>query len=419
MFELVQITAQYSNAVLLAVLPHVTDFAQRLDLPIEKPVTVSQVQDFKCSPRHDDPGGRLILTNGHEFSFVNGRVGLYRSPRSFFSLQDPKQVPSFYGHVNISDAEAVGITKRAFWNLGYTNLATYPDKELEVTGPSRNGTNVVPRYRIKWGDTKEKSFDGQSRRTMAEVEIDASTKQIHMVYLLSPTTWRPALVVDVHPPLAQQGPESRPGGKGRQILPVNQAYSKAFLVAILPQLSDYLGKARFPAPIPITAEDIDITRYTCGVLDGGPYAQVWLKTGYRLNYSHGQVIACYSPDASYVPGEPQRRVEDFLGVLNMSTNEAVALVRETVGNLGYSMKALRMDESPVFASLHPQGTNTFARYFLNWVEPKQAGYRLVAEVDASKKTLKSLYINDRINTNIWREPPRVDAPLQPPKPGED
>ncbi len=33
-FEILQVTAQYSNAVLLAVMPHVSDFAAKQELPI-------------------------------------------------------------------------------------------------------------------------------------------------------------------------------------------------------------------------------------------------------------------------------------------------------------------------------------------------------------------------------------------------
>ena len=37
-FQLVQITAQSSNTVLAAIMPYVSDFTSRLDLPIAKPV---------------------------------------------------------------------------------------------------------------------------------------------------------------------------------------------------------------------------------------------------------------------------------------------------------------------------------------------------------------------------------------------
>src|SRR5438477_870325 len=118
MFEIFQITAQYSNAVLLAIMPHVSDFAKRLDLPIPQPVTLAQVQYFRCSPRSDHIGGRLALTNGYEFSFDRGRLFQYRSPSSYFSLQDPDRIPEFYGIVKITKSRAVQIAHQAIKRLG-------------------------------------------------------------------------------------------------------------------------------------------------------------------------------------------------------------------------------------------------------------------------------------------------------------
>src|SRR5437879_1330548 len=101
MLELFQITAQYSNAVLVAIMPYVADFAKRLDLPLAQPVTVAQVASFRCSPRSDHFGGRVTLTNGYEFSFDRGRISQYRSPKSYFSLQEPDRIPEFYGVAKI------------------------------------------------------------------------------------------------------------------------------------------------------------------------------------------------------------------------------------------------------------------------------------------------------------------------------
>ena len=42
--EIIRITADYSNAVLVAVLPYVSDFAQKLDLPVPHPITTAHVQ---------------------------------------------------------------------------------------------------------------------------------------------------------------------------------------------------------------------------------------------------------------------------------------------------------------------------------------------------------------------------------------
>ena len=408
MFELFQVTAEYSNAVLLAIMPHVSDFAKRLDLPIPQPVTIAQVQRFGCSPRSDHIGGGVFLTNGHRFSFDRGRVMLYRSPRSYFSLQDPDRIPEFYGTVKITKKQALQIAHEVIKKLGYTDAMLHADRPPEITEPPRSGKNVVPRFRIRWVKPDERPRE--SSATSIDLEVDASTGQIQMVSLHTTNTWRPDPKIDVHPPVIGKGPQTTYRG-GRKILPVSAAYSNAFLVAILPQLSDYIKKAGFSVRLPVTTNDVDMARYICGLVDSDPMAVVYLKNGARFNYHHGQVTAFYADDAYRIPGDKQGRVEDFYGKDNMSAKEATSLVREIVKRLGYSAKLLHLDEPPQVAPPRKYGTNLFARYFLIWQEPNQGAFRASAEVDATTKRLKALYINHRANTNIWRAPPQIDAPM--------
>ena len=411
MFDLVQVTAQYSNAVLVALLPYVSDFSKNLELPIPTPITTNHVRQFKCSPRLDLMGGNIVLTNGYEFSFVHGRVGLYRSPKCYFFLQDPDRIPDFYGPVKISEAEVLQIARQAIKKIGYTDALSDANGVPEITRPAQIGTNVVPRYRIKWRSPNE--LDPKSPRSSIDFEINATTKQVEMMYLGNTKNRRPSPKVDVHPPIISNGPQSQPAGVGRKVFPVSQAYSNAFLVAILPQFSDYVKKAGFSVPLPITTNQVDAARCNIGLVEGDPRASLHLKRGDRFVYSHGQVIAFYSHDAMVMPvdspTEEQKKREDFFGKVNMSTDEALALVRKTVRQLGYSEKMVRINEKPN-RDVPPQktGTNFLARYFFTW-EDADEGWA-TAEVDATTKTLKSLYINDHAITNIWRAPPKIDVP---------
>lgn len=80
--ELIQMTAAYSNAVLIAILPHVTDVAKNLDLPILQPVQAAHVERFVCDPRKGSIGGWVTLTNGYKFWFLDERVDIMESPAS-------------------------------------------------------------------------------------------------------------------------------------------------------------------------------------------------------------------------------------------------------------------------------------------------------------------------------------------------
>ena len=52
-FDWIQVTAQYSNAVLVAMLPYVNDVAQKLDLPIPHPITAEHLSYFDIAPRRN------------------------------------------------------------------------------------------------------------------------------------------------------------------------------------------------------------------------------------------------------------------------------------------------------------------------------------------------------------------------------
>jgi hypothetical protein len=205
------------------------------------------------------------------------------------------------------------------------------------------------------------------------------------------------------------------------MLPVSPAYSNAFLVAILPQCADYARTAGFAVRLPITTNDVDTRTYSLGLIEGDPCAFLDLKTGARFVYSHGQVISFYSSDVMQLPGRDaplfpayEKFQAQFYGRINMTSNQAVALVRETVKRLGYSEKVLHLDEPPRLNGPNRWGTNWVARCILVWQEPNQGPFRAVAEVDMATKTLKSLYINDRVNRNIWRTPPKIGVPADSP-----
>src|SRR5258706_2889146 len=125
MFEFIQVTAQYSNAVLVAILPQVTELSQKLDLPIPVPVTLEQVERFNCDPHKGQVGGWLRLTNGFDFWYDRGHVTGFESPDSSGSLIGLADLSEFYGSVKMSPKEAVQLARDSLRNLGYSETALY------------------------------------------------------------------------------------------------------------------------------------------------------------------------------------------------------------------------------------------------------------------------------------------------------
>ncbi len=417
-FEIIQVTAAYSNAVLVAIMPHVSDFAKKLDLPIPQPVIESQVENFRCSSRSDHVGGRVVLTNGCQFVFDYGGIRAYESPHSYYALQDPNLIPRFYGPVKLSEAEAVQIAHQAIKKLGYSDEILSADMPPQVTTPPYTKSNYVPRYRIRWVDPTRGSGGPAHLPPSIEFEVNATTGEIEMLNISNPNTWKSTPQIGVHPRTIGKSPETTYRG-GRKIYPVSETYSNALLAAILPQFSAYARTMGFSGGHAIALNDIDRAKSMCGLVDNDPMATVNLKNGTRFDYRHGQVVAYYAPDVMDLPGRdhPRSPVElekfraKFYGRINLTQKESVDLVRQAIRNLGYSEKILHTDEVPVAWGPSWWGTNQIARCSMQWRDATEETIRVQAEVDMNTKSIKSLFINDHANINIWRIPPRIDTPL--------
>lgn len=403
-----QVTAQYSNAVLVAALPHVSDFATKLELPISLPVTPAQVWEFKCDPRQGNPGGVITLTNGGQFWFMDGYISKFRSPRSYFSLQDPNRIPEFYGPVNIKKDEAVKIARDTINKLGYSKVLPAINSEPEVTLPEKIGTNFVARYDVKW-ITSPPSLE----RAYVEVEVNASNKRVQMLSIFSPRIPREELKIDerilaLNKPIKQQVTQQAPpvvGGAERSV----------FLMSILPGVSDFAKRLQIPLPT-LTTNDIDMEHTKCWVQDGKTFANVRLKQGQTFTYKNGYVSGYYASDSSQIP-DNKKDLHKFVGKVKVSEKKAVKLARKTIKQLGWD-NVLQSDMRPEIAypmpvgrftlETGPEGTNIYARYFVCWTPPDDKGNGSMSssvEIDATTGGVKSVYAN---HPKLWRDTSKTD-----------
>src|SRR6185312_4821041 len=119
--ELIHMTATYSNALLVAIMPHVSDFSKKLELPIPQPVTPAMVREFRPSPYKEFIGGAVILTNGDWFTFNNGAVDGYRSPDNAFKDDAPAENwPKYaYGKDNMTTNDCLALARESLTKIGY------------------------------------------------------------------------------------------------------------------------------------------------------------------------------------------------------------------------------------------------------------------------------------------------------------
>jgi hypothetical protein len=190
MMELVHMTATYSNAMLVAILPQVSDFSAKLDLPITQPITAAQVQEFRPSPFKDFIGGGLKLTNGYWFMYDKGYVNSFRSPDNVFHDEDPATSwPKYaYGKDNMTTNDAIALARESLRKLGFTPEVLGCDASPQsVTGPydTKDGHHV-PDCQIRWERYPEpKTAEEQASNDVVTLEINMGNKTVIGLSMIS------------------------------------------------------------------------------------------------------------------------------------------------------------------------------------------------------------------------------------------
>jgi hypothetical protein len=407
-------TAAYSNAVLVAILPHCTDVAKKLELPIPTPIVQSQVRHFFCDPRAGEVGGYMVLTNGYEFWFQRGYVNGMSSPWNVFRLQDPDLLPRFYGPLRMNEKEAVALARKTLKKLGYTNSVIdtmEPEVQLESPRESFAVNQGVPQYRIIWHDPDRTDLD------IAELDVNANVKHVDAFQLYSKIFWRTNLDAGIVPKLLHKdNPQPQYVG-GIKMKPFTPAYSNTFLRVVLSQITDFARKLELPIDLPVTLQQC--TNIDGGFLQNDPEVQIILTNSDRFLFQHGYVSLFYAYDnyfsGNLLYGHTMVKKADLYQSQPVSTNEMIRLAREAIHNLGYSENELHMEGPPDFITI-PENTKTnfFTRYEIGWdfiqLPSGIEGYRVTIEVDAKTKSIKSILLYG--TTNLWREPPKIGVPSE-------
>jgi len=407
----VQMTAAYSNAVLVAILPHFADVAKKLDLPVHTPIVQSQILHYFCNPKVGEIGGYVLLTNGYEFWYDKGHVDVFHSPRDYFVLQNPDSIPKLYGKLRLDRKEAMAFARQSLKKLGYTNeIFDKVEPEVKLASPLKSFTakKGVPQYEITWHDP-DLPKDRSDR--IAELDIDAEARRVERFVLLNKRFWKPNPDVGVVPKLR---PASKPQPQyvgGHRMTPVTAAYSNACMNTVYPLFTDFAKKLDLPVHLPITGEQC--TNIECWTDKGQPVVQILLTNGDRFLFEHGFVSLFYAGD-NYFDGGLSRvpapeRENGLYRSQPVSKDEMIQIARQAIRNLGYSEKELHMEGPPGVVTLPNTKSNFFTRYEIGWnwthYPSGIGGYSVDVEVDAKTKSIKFLNILD--STNLWREPPKI------------
>ncbi len=196
MVQLLHLVPAYSNAVLLAVLPHVTDFAARLDLPAPRPIGVEQVSWLRAArfSESQEIRGALQLTNGFWFGFDHhGAVVSFQAPDYPYGFDDRYDITKFYGQDRITTNQAIAMAREALRRLGYTPEQTRssgPPTEWEGSWDATNGwfqagfrPGHFPYCRARWVWPPPEPNPGANLNTV-EVAINMDRKSVAGIILI-------------------------------------------------------------------------------------------------------------------------------------------------------------------------------------------------------------------------------------------
>jgi len=194
----IHMTPTYSNATLMATLPYVSAFAQKLDLPVTQPLTAKQVLLY-APPAYLKKGfqNNLMLTNHYWFSFLAGYVYQFGSPDNWFEEKGTKtNWPHYTSKDCITTNEAIEFARDAFRKLGYK------PEDFHMNVRPTTFTNATDTEQYAYCQIDWDSPDGtQDDEYHMEFDIDMQHKQVVGMILMSKRFFRPDPKIDVVPEL--------------------------------------------------------------------------------------------------------------------------------------------------------------------------------------------------------------------------
>lgn len=226
--ELIHLTAQYSNAVLVAVLPYVTEFSAKLDLPVERPVTAKQVIWSRPSPYKDYVKVGLILS-GHSWFTVDPRgfVDGFRAPTNWIFEQEftDESIRQYLGHDHMTTNEVISMARDTLVKLGYKPELTHSYEVPTLEGPydlhRKEIAGHVPYCRVIWEWPKT---DNGVDLNYIKIEINMQTKTlVGMTILFSRTnnlSFTP-VKADVVPELETDYQKRMKASRGKMFIDTN------------------------------------------------------------------------------------------------------------------------------------------------------------------------------------------------------
>jgi len=405
----IQVTADYSNAVLVALLPYVSDYAHRLNLPVPQPVTAADVVHSSILPWVAEGGGiggaGIGVKGGYGFTFQFGFIEHFGGPHSYegFPNKNPDNIHRFFGEVKMSKVEAVQMARDTLRKVGIPLEWVFAEQEPDVKLPVIDG-HTVHYYRIRWSDI----WPGHDS---VDMEIDAQAKRVERLDIMN---------LNLH----QLSPKAAvvPALQTPPTWQINPEYAHRLTPILLRALDDFGQRLSLPLPQPLDTNQVE----RLVLLNNGDWPSGWLKlnNGWWFQYRNSTFNSFYAPDSTISSPALHTRVlvKEALGQWRLTQTQAIEVVARTLAKLNYPSNIVRMDFEPLVTKPAIPG---IARYMFQWyyTPPSRHSetegdvhydlqWKVIAEVDADKGQVKTFYYD--MPSTYWGRPPPVGVPISLP-----
>lgn len=220
-------TTAYSNALLVAILPHITTFAKKLDLPIPRPITTSLVARSSPSDVKGFIADTIVLTNHYLFSYSRGAVDSFRclDDNPFYEGDPARTWYHHEGKDNMATNQAIKLARSALRKLGYDPKLLHADgPPSSVQGPyTLPDGKHFPYCEIRW-DCSETNAAGEiTNSDSLEFQVNLNKRAIVGMDLSSQKIWRPSPKIVVVPELeSDYRKRMQKQVQGKMVMPSNR-----------------------------------------------------------------------------------------------------------------------------------------------------------------------------------------------------
>jgi len=195
-------------------------------------------------------------------------------------------------------------------------------------------------------------------------------------------------------------------------LPTNPDYARKLLPIVLRAVDEYVKSLNLPISRPLTTNEI--ARFKVEDYGGWPHSVLELTNGWQFVCNNSMVNGYYAPDnLFYFRRSGQKTlVKDYSATWRLTEDQAIALIRQTLAKLNYSINLIHMDFKPKVLKPAVPG---IPRCEFWWEFENEAHDELIstvkAEVDMDQGELKSLYFDNKTFRNHL---PAIDVPISKP-----